>query len=137
MNLDALTPVLDGDSFRSGLDNFVTERQQTFLELRGILKRRQEERNRRRVRHNAAIKRSSSGEQTRVVDRVLIKEAASTLGREGILAKLAHEHWTVPWRTTSVEQPGPSYQATMRGRRIRGRGYRQPTSSFSMSGRST
>ena len=30
-----------------------------------------------------AIKRSSSGEETRVGDKVLIKEAASKLGREG------------------------------------------------------
>ena len=120
-NLDALTPVLDDDSFRSGLDNFVAERQQTFRELRGILERRQEEKNRRRARHNAAIKRGSSGQQTRVGDRVLIKEAVSKLGREGIHAKLAHEHWTGPWRITAVEQPGLSYQATMSGRRIRGR----------------
>ena len=68
-----------------------------------------------------AIQRSSSGEQTQVGNRVLVKEAASKLGRDGIHAKLAHEHWTGPWRITSVEQPGLSYQATMRGRRIRGR----------------
>ena len=72
----------------------MAERQQPFLELRGIFKRRKEENNRRRARHNAAMKRSSSREQTRVGNRVLIKEAASKLGREGIHAKLAHEHWT-------------------------------------------
>ena len=44
-NLDALTPVLGGDSFHTGLVNFVPERQQAFLELRGILKRREEENN--------------------------------------------------------------------------------------------
>ena len=32
-NLDALTPALDGDDFRTGLDNFVAEKHQTFLEL--------------------------------------------------------------------------------------------------------
>ena len=48
-NLDAVTPALDGDGFRTGLDNFVAEKHQTFLELRGILKR-QEDKNGRRVR---------------------------------------------------------------------------------------
>ena len=107
--------------FRTGLDNFVADEQQPFLELRGILKRRQEEKNRRRARHNAAIKRNSSGEQAHVGDKVLVKEADSKLAREGIHAKLAHEHWTGPWRVTAIEQPGLSYQATLRGRRIRGR----------------
>ena len=51
-----------------------------------------------------------------------LKEKTSKLGRGGIHAKLVHEHWTGPWRTTPVEQPGLSYRATMRGRRIRGRG---------------
>ena len=121
-NHDALTPVLDGDPFRTGLDNFVAEGQQTFWVLRGILERRQEENNRRRARHDAAIKRRpSSDQQTRVGDRVLIKEAASKLRREGIHAKLSHQHWTGPWRITSIEQPGLSFQATMSGRRIRGR----------------
>ena len=120
-NLDALTPVLDGHSFFTGLNNFVAEKQQTFRELGGILERRKEENNRRRARHNAAIKRSSSDLQTRVGDRVLIKEAPSKLGRDGIHAKLVHEHWTGPWRIPSIEQPGLRYQATMSGRRIRGR----------------
>ena len=35
-NLDALNPALDGDGFRTGLDNFVAEKHQTFLELSRI-----------------------------------------------------------------------------------------------------
>ena len=35
LNLDALLPVLDGDVSLPGLDNFVAERQRTFLGLRG------------------------------------------------------------------------------------------------------
>ena len=76
-NLDALTPTLDGDTFRTGLDNFMAEKQQTFLEVRGILKRMQEEKKRMRARHNAAIKRNSSGERVRIGDKVLVKEADS------------------------------------------------------------
>ena len=58
-DLDALTPALGGDSFRTGLDNFVAENHQTFMKLRGILERREEDKNRRRVRHNAASMRHS------------------------------------------------------------------------------
>ena len=36
-NLDALASALDGDGFRIGLDNFVTEKQQMFLGLQGGL----------------------------------------------------------------------------------------------------
>ena len=99
-NLGALTPVLDGDSFRTRRDNFVAERQQTLWGLRGILKRRQGDNNRKRARHNGSNHRGSSGEQTRVGNRVLIKEAASNLGKEGIRAKQVHEHWTGPRRIT-------------------------------------
>ena len=42
-NLDALTPALDGDGFCTGLDNFVAEKHQMFLKLRGILTKRQED----------------------------------------------------------------------------------------------
>jgi len=37
------------------------------------------------------------------------------MAREGIHAKLAHEHWTGPWEVTAIEQPAQSYQATLRG----------------------
>ena len=120
-NLDALTPALDGKAFRTGLDNFVAENQQSFLELRGILKRRQEEKNHRRAQHNAAIKRKSAGKHVPIGDKVLMKEADSKPAREGIHAKLAHEHWTGPGQVTAIEQPGVSYQPTLKGRWIRGR----------------
>ena len=42
-NLDALIPALDGDDFRTGLGNFVAEKHQTFLELREISKKQQED----------------------------------------------------------------------------------------------
>ena len=99
-NLDALTPILDGDSFRTGRHNCVAKRQQTFWELRGMPKRQQGEKNRRRAHHTGAIHRSSPGEQARVGNRVLIKEAARKLGSEGIHAKLAPEQGTGPWRIT-------------------------------------
>ena len=71
------------------------------MELRAVLKKRQEDKNKRRVRHNAAIGRQSPGERARVGDLMLVKEADSKLAREGTHAKLAHEHWTGPWRVTA------------------------------------
>ena len=120
-NLDALTPALDGDGFCTGLDNFVAEKHQTFLKLRGILTKRQEDNNMQFVRHNEAIMRHSSGERARVRDLMLVKEACSKMVQEGRHTKLAHEHWTGPWQVTVIEQPGISYQVTMSGRRIRRR----------------
>lgn len=97
----------------------MAENQQTFLELRGILNRWQEDKNRGRVQHNAAILRKSPGEWARVGDLVLIKEVDGQVAREGIHTKLAHEYWTGPWEMIAIEQPGPSCQATLSGRRIR------------------
>ena len=90
-NLDALTLALDGDNFRTGLDNFVAERHQTFMELRAALKKRQEDK-------AATIRPLSDtpGEGARVGDMILVKEADSKMAREGTHAKLAHEHWTGP-----------------------------------------
>ena len=70
----------------------MADKDQTFLELREILKKRQEDKNRRRVRHNAAIVRHSSGERAGVGDVMLVKEADSKMAKEGMHAKLAHEH---------------------------------------------
>ena len=120
-NLDGLTPALDGGAFRTGLDNFVAQMQQTFLELREMPKRRQEEKQRRRARHSAAIKRNSSGEMVRIGDKVLVKEADTKLVREGIHAKLVHAHWTGPWQVTPLDQPVLSCQETPRVCRIRKR----------------
>ena len=78
-NIDGLHPVLDGDSFRTGHENFVAERQQTFRDLIGILERRQEEKNPTRAWHNMGMKKSSSGQQTRVGDRVLMKKSTRKL----------------------------------------------------------
>lgn len=35
------------------------------------------------------------------------------LERKGVVAKLAHEHWTRPWRITAVLQVSPSFQVRM------------------------
>ena len=90
-NLDALIPALDGDDFRTGLGNFVAEKHQTFLELREISKKQQEDKNKRRVRHNAAIMWYSSGERARVGDVMLVKEADNKMAQKGTHAKVAHK----------------------------------------------
>ena len=69
---------------------------------------------------NDGIGRASPGEQAKVGDNVLEKEAASTLSREGVHSKLAHEHWTGPWQIVRVD-PGLSYAVHLNGRSIRKR----------------
>lgn len=91
-NLDALTPKSDGDDFRTGLDSFLAEKQQTSMELRGVLKKRQYDKNHRRQRHNAATQRNAPGERAQVGDALLVKGSDSPLAREGRHANLAHEH---------------------------------------------
>ena len=74
-----------------------------------------------RESRNAEIGRTSVGTRVVVGDKVLVKEAASVMAREGIHNKLAHEHWTGPWEVTEVVLPGLSYIVTMYGRGIRRR----------------
>lgn len=57
------------------------------MELRKILKRREEENNRGRARHNVVIQRNSTGKQAGVRDKVLVKVAFSKLVREGVHVK--------------------------------------------------
>ena len=62
-NLDALASALDGDGFRIGLDNFVTEKRQMFLEMQGVFKKRQDNKNRQFVRQNTTIMQHFPGER--------------------------------------------------------------------------
>lgn len=101
-NLDALALALDGDAFCTGFDHFVADKQLTFRQVCGIPKTRQEEKNRRRSRHNVAIRRISSGELAQVGDTVLVKEADNKLASEGTRTQLAHKPWAGPWRVTAI-----------------------------------
>ena len=55
------------------------------------------------------------GDKGKVRDYVLVKESASTLSREGVRSKLAHEHWTGPWRVVRTVHPRLSYAVHLNG----------------------
>lgn len=109
--LDRATPVINGaDHSSGGSDSFVAGKQQAFREVRQALKERQAAKDRSRQSHNDSTGRASPGGQSKVGDNVLVQgAAASTLSREGVHSKLAHEHWTGPWQVVNVVRPGLSY----------------------------
>lgn len=119
--LDAITPKMDNAEFRGGLDAFVSDKKQLFRELQQVLEKHVEDKDRGRRSHNARIGRYSPGVQFKIGDGVIVREADSTLSREGIHPKLAHEHWTGPWVVTKVLQPDLSFTVRMNGRKIRQR----------------
>ena len=94
--LDSITPVVDGVEYKGGLDAFVADKQQAFREVRKALEERKTMKDQRRQSHNDGVGRVSPGRQAKIGNYVLVKEAASTLSREGIYSNLAHEHWTGP-----------------------------------------
>lgn len=59
------------------------------------------------------------GRQAKVGNNVLVKEVASTLSREVVHSKLAHERWTE--QVASLVHPGLSYAVNLNGRSIRKR----------------
>lgn len=101
-NLGALTPKPDGDNFRTGLGSFLAENQQTFMELREVLKIQQDDKNHRRQRHNVAIHSNVHRQRPHLGDTLLVKEADSVLAREDRHGNLAHEHRTGPRRISAV-----------------------------------
>ena len=96
----------------------MAEKHQTLLDLQGILKKREDDTNRQRLRHNAARMRRYSGECARGGDLVLVKEADSKVVRKGTHLNIDYEHWTGRWQVITTKQPAISYQATMRGGRM-------------------
>lgn len=51
-------------------------------------------------------------------DKVLVKESASTLYRDGVHPKLAHDHFTGPWQVVNVVREGLSFTVRLHGRQI-------------------
>ena len=51
----------------------------------------------------------------------MVKEADSSLTRQGVHPKLSHDHSTAPWRVVGIPRPGASLVVNLDGRRIRRR----------------
>ena len=99
----------------------MADQQQALREVREALEERQAAKDRSRQSHNDGIGRVSPGAHVKIGDNVMVKEAASTLSREGIHSKLTHECWTGPWQVVRIIHPGLSYVVHLNGRSIRKR----------------
>ena len=96
-SLDQMTPTLDNTNAALGLEPTIEETRPKHVEVSNILQKRQEEKSRHREQRNANIKRKSPGAKAQVGHKVLVRESASTLHRDGIHPKMAHDHFTGPW----------------------------------------
>lgn len=118
-HIDVVTQALgDDSSFGHGLERAVTDQQRMTQE---ILRQRHDAQNRQRERHKAKVARESPGAKTVSGSLVLVKEPSNMLHRDSLHPKLAHDHYTPPWRVTTVMRDRPSFTIQLNGRRIRQR----------------
>ena len=115
--LDQLSPNLDNSGATLGLEPTVEETRRKHMEVTQALRKRQAEKNRHRDLRNAQILRTSPGAKTQVGDIVLVRESSSTLHRDGAHPKLAHDHFTGPWKVVNVL----SFMVRLQGRHVRQR----------------
>ena len=119
--LDQLAPSLDNSGAALNLEATVEETRRRYIEVHKALQKRQDEKNRHRDRRNEQISRTSPGARAQVGDKVLVKESASTLYRDGVHPKLAHDHFTGPWKVVNVVRAGLSFTVRLHGRHVRQR----------------
>ena len=117
-HIDAVTPALDSNTLGQGLERTVADQQRMTQE---ILAYRNVARNRQREQRNARIIRESPGARAAVDDRVLVKEQVNTLHRDSHHPKLAHDHYTGPWKVINVIHERLSFTVQLNGRRVRQR----------------
>ena len=86
-----------------------------------MLDKRQADKDKARVAFNAKVGRGSPGRHAKVGDLVMVKEADSSLARQGVHPKLSHDHWTAPWEVVGIPRPGSSLVVNLTGRSIRRR----------------
>eukprot|EP00752_Nemacystus_decipiens_P015644 g13961.t1 len=117
-HIDLLAQPLDAASFGQGLDRTVEEQHHMTQE---ILAKRQETLTRQRERHNARLARESPGANAQAGDMVLVRETPVSLYRDSLHPKLAHEHFTGPWKVVNVLLSRLCFTVQLNGRRIRQR----------------
>eukprot|EP00903_Cladosiphon_okamuranus_P016079 g14843.t1 len=117
-HIDLLAQPLDGTSFGHGLERTVEEQHHMTQE---ILAKRQEVLTKQRERHNARVARESPGAKAQVDDFVLVREAPVFLYRDSLHPKLAHDHFTGPWKVVNVLQERLCFTVQLNGRHIRQR----------------
>ena len=117
-HIDFLAQPLDDAAFGQGLERTVEAQHHLTQE---ILAKRQEVLTRQRERHNARIARESPGAKAKVGDWVLVHETAVSLHRDSLHTKLAHDHFTGPWKVVNVLLDRLCFTVQLNGRRIRQR----------------
>ena len=86
-----------------------------------ILAARQTILTKQRERHNAKIARESPGAKAQVGDLVLVHETPVSLYRDSLHPKLAHDHFTGPWKVINVLLDRLCFTVQLNGRRVRQR----------------
>eukprot|EP00903_Cladosiphon_okamuranus_P005335 g5333.t1 len=117
-HIDFLVQPLDGTSFGHGLERTVEEQHHMTPE---ILAKRQEVLTKQRERHNARVARESPRAKAQVNDFVLVRETPVSLYRDSLHPKLAHDHFTGPWKVVNVLQERLCFTVQLNGRHIRQR----------------
>ena len=97
----AHTPVdmtfsLDGSGFRGGLDNFVADKHQAFVEAKAVLEKRRTDKDEARNASDVHVGRGSPRRHANVRYLVMVKDADSSLARQGTHPNLSQEPWTAP-----------------------------------------
>lgn len=92
--VDALVLQVDDGEEVLGLENSVERQRQRAQQVQAALVKRHADQEAARQSANVAMSRASKGAEAEVGDLVMVKEMESTLHRDGIHQKLAHEKWT-------------------------------------------
>ena len=119
--MDVASPSPDDEDMER-LHNLIADKSEALRQVQDVrknLQHRHEQRRLRREHQNAGIRRTSTGTRVKQGDLVLLKEADSTLHKDCVHVKLAHDRWKGLWTVTAVITPGTCYRLTVTGTRKR------------------
>ena len=120
--LDQLVPTLDNSGPALGLERTVEEtRRKTHRSVQGIPESVRPKRTGTGIFRTHTYREHPPELKRRRGDKVLVRESASTLHRDGVHPKLAHDHFTGPWNVVNVVRAGLSFTIRLHGRQIRQR----------------
>ena len=95
--IDKMTLSLDGSEFRGGLDSFVADKHQAFVEVKAVMEKRRNDKDKGRNASNAHIGRGSPGRDARVGDLVMVNQTEDEVKDSFTLLQLDvfHGMWEV------------------------------------------
>ena len=116
--VDKMTFSLDGSEVRGGLDSFVADKDQAFVGAKAVLEKRRTDKDEARNASDVHVDRGSPGRHANVRDLVMVKDADSSLARQGTHLKLSQEPWTAPGKVESIPRSGSSLVVNLSGRTL-------------------